>query len=110
MKPLSCVCTLLSLQLHHEYDVTNYNYTEMERFTSPGATLRRERGGGQSQTHGPQEGAILVPCLIPFLKFQLIAGHDTKRADATEMEPGVGNEKDKERWKKLGFVCKRKGC
>lgn len=45
--------------------------------------VRRERGGGQSQTQGPQEGAFPAPHLNPLLKLQLSAGHDTKRAEAT---------------------------
>lgn len=45
--------------------------------------LRRERGGGQSQTQGPQGAAFAAPHLKPLLKLQLRAGHDTKRAEAT---------------------------
>ena len=48
----------------------------------PGAILRRERGGGQSQMQGLQAGEA-PPKLNPFLNFQYRAGPQTHRADTT---------------------------
>lgn len=48
----------------------------------PGAILRRDRGGGQSQMQGGQE-AVVPRSFIPFLNLQYRAGPHTPKADTT---------------------------
>lgn len=62
----------------------NQNATNIKSSTKtvPGAILRRDKGGGQSQMQGGQE-ILGSPSLMVFLNLQYKAGPHTANADAT---------------------------